>query len=93
MRGRNGGAIRCNSKAASEATRLFCEIVVIQIWRSETLWKLVRFHESHNNVMKVAERGLPQVFVAHFGFCNERPHDFNGLENECLNVGHAEVLE
>ena len=72
-----------------EMTHLFRKIVVIQIKSSEALRKLVRFNKSDDNVMKVAKWRFPQVLVAHFGFCYEWPHDFNGLGNERLDVSHA----
>jgi hypothetical protein len=72
-----------------QMAHLFREIVVIQIYCCEALWKLVRFYKSDHNVVKVSEWRLPQVLVAHFGFCYEWPHDFDGLRNERLDVSHA----
>jgi hypothetical protein len=77
------------AKQLREMTHLFRKIVVIQIKSSEALRKLVRFNKSDDNVMKVAKWRFPQVLVAHFGFCYEWPHDFNGLGNERLDVSHA----
>ncbi len=79
----------CRTKQHSEQTHLLRKVVVIQIRRSQALRKLVRFDKSNDNVVKVAEGRLPQVLVAHFGFCDERPHDFNGLGDKRLDISHS----